>query len=90
MVFLILLAVAAACLAGYWWLGKTATPGQRAIEERWKANRGALRRATASVPGLMGRMHAGRAHRDADWWSRQPASLPEVPEPEEHKEPWRH
>ncbi len=89
MVFLVLVGIALACLLGYWWLGKTATPGQRAIEERWRANRGSIRRSAAGVPGLLGRMSFGRAHRDVDWWTREPDKAPAVPEPDEHKQPWR-
>ena len=89
MVFVVLLALCALCVAGYWWLGKTATPGQKAIEERWKANRGALRRSVAGIPSLFGRAGTGRSHRDVDWWARQP-DAPKLPEPEEHKDTWRH
>jgi len=87
MLVVVLVAVCVASMAGYWWLGRTATPGQKALEERLKANRGALRR-TLSVPSVFGRMAAPKSHRDASWWTRQP-DAPAVPEPDEHKEQWR-
>ena len=87
MVLVVLVGVCVLCGAGYWWLGRTATPGQTAIEDRFRANRRALRRVL-SVPSVFGRIAPSTRQRDAEWWTRTPDVTP-VPEPDEHKQPWR-
>jgi hypothetical protein len=84
-VIVVLLAVCVVSLAGWWWLGKTATPGQRAIEERIKARHRAMFKIPA-IPTMFGRGTA-RGARDPEWWTRTPSTV--VPEPDEHKEAWR-
>jgi hypothetical protein len=78
-VLIILLVVCAACLAGWWWLGETATPGQRAIEEHVRSLRFSFLRT----------MGAKFKATDPEWWTRPPEGGEAVPEPDEHKQPWR-
>ncbi|MGH9094947.1 MAG: hypothetical protein ACRDXE_07290 [Acidimicrobiales bacterium] len=80
MALIALLVISAACLAGYWWLGQTATPGQRAIEEHVRALRFSFLRT----------MGAKFKSADPDWWTRPTERQEPIPEPDEHKEPWRH
>ncbi|MGH9058841.1 MAG: hypothetical protein ACRDZY_04890 [Acidimicrobiales bacterium] len=80
MVLIALLVIGAACLAGYWWLGKTATPGQRAIEAHVRELRFSFLRT----------MGAKFKSTDPDWWTRPTERHEPVPEPDEHKEPWRY
>ena len=76
----IVVLICGGCLAGYIWLGKTATPGQKAIEARVKEMRWSFWRS------IGGRARAG----DADWWTGGlGAPRHAVPEPDEHKEGWR-
>ncbi|HET9692501.1 MAG TPA: hypothetical protein VFP61_15225 [Acidimicrobiales bacterium] len=86
MVLVVLAGVCAACVAGWWWLGHTATPGQRAFEERRRAARRALWR-TPALPTFFGR-GGTKAARDVEYWTRSTPAEP-VPEPVEHQQPWR-
>ena len=89
MVLVVLLAVCGASLAGWWWLGKTATPGQKALEDRRRAARRALWRTPAAPTFLgVGGGRRARAARDASFWTASPP-VDAVPEPPEHQEPWR-
>lgn len=74
----VLVAICAGCIAGYVWLGRTATPGQQAMEERIKTMRWSFWR---SMTGRGGRS-------DPDAWDPVPTASA-VPEPDEHKEHWR-
>jgi hypothetical protein len=85
-VALVLCIVCAACIAGWWWLGRTATPGQRALEERRRARRKA-RWGAPAIPRFFGSA-GGRRAADVEWWTRD-APRDAVPEPPEHQEPWR-
>ncbi|MDQ6784870.1 MAG: hypothetical protein M3063_15835 [Actinomycetota bacterium] len=71
-------AICAGSLVGYVWLGRTATPGQQAMEGRIKTMRWSFWRAVT-----------GRARgSNPDVWDPV-GSVSPVPEPEEHKQGWR-